>query len=198
MDWIELPADAWRGYRQPVFPEPSWEDDNGVLRARANQERIDLISCDSYRNFVLSLEWRLPAKGNSGILYRVSEAADAAWQSGPEMQLLDDREHPDRERAETRCGALYDLLAPEQGFFPADPTFKTAQLIVNDSTVEHWLNGMRVLSYDWSDAALQAKVARSKFKDYPGFAGCREGHIILQHHGRDAWFRNIRIQVFAG
>ncbi|MCW8194636.1 DUF1080 domain-containing protein [Proteobacteria bacterium 005FR1] len=194
MDWEELPAEAWRGYQRPGFPAESWDDDNGVLRARGESERIDLISRNTYRNFVLSLEWRLPAKGNSGILYHVSEASDAAWQSGPEMQLLDDREHPDCKRPETRCGALYDLLAPEQGFFPADPTFKTAQLIVKDDRVEHWLNGMRVLSYSWSDPALRSKVAGSKFRDLPAFAQCRDGHLVLQHHGSDAWFRNVRIQ----
>jgi hypothetical protein len=198
MDWEELPAEAWRGYRKPDFPEQSWRIESGTLWAQGEEERVDLISRNTYRNFILSLEWRLPARGNSGVFYRVSEAGETAWHTGPEMQLLDDREHPDSQRPETTCGALYDLLAPEQGFFPADPTFKTAQLIVRDNSVEHWLNGMRVLSYDWSDPALQAKVERSKFKDLPAFAGCREGHIALQHHGTDAWFRNIRIQTLPG
>lgn len=179
----------------PDFPHGSWEVEGETLCARGSAKPVDLISRKPFRSFVLGLEWRLPYEGNSGVLYRVAENQTQAWQSGPEMQLIDDEHHPDRNQAETSCGALYALLAPEQGYFPADPSFKTAQLIVRGDYVEHWLDGLRVLAYNLSDPALQEKISQSKFKDYPQFAKQREGHIVLQHHSTDAWFRNIRIQA---
>lgn len=191
----KLLAGAWRGFRMAYFPNGSWQLEAGVLRAQAKAKPIDLVTREVYRNFVLTLEWCLPRGGNSGVLYRVSENWPAPWQSGPEMQLLDDQEHPDSQRPETSCGALYGLLEPEQGNFPADTLFRSARLLVHDSYVEHWLNDSKVLDYKLSDPALQSRIAQSKFKDCPGFGRQREGHIVLQHHGTEAWFQNIRIQV---
>lgn len=193
MSWETLSGSAWRGFRLPDFPHESWQIDAGTLHARGNADPIDLISRKSFRSFALSLEWRLSYEGNSGVLYRVTEDQTEAWQSGPEMQLIDDAHHPDRNQAETSCGALYGLLGPEQGHFPAALSFRTAQLFVRGDHVEHWLNELPMLAYNLSDPVLEEKISQSKFRDYPRFAKQQEGHIVLQHHSTDAWFRNIRI-----
>jgi hypothetical protein len=165
-----------------------------MLRAVAAAERIDLITRQPYQNFALELEWCVARRGNSGILYRVTETMPHAWQSGPEMQLLDDAHHPDGRVPETTSGALYGLLAPWRQVVRPSGQFNTARLVVCDSQVEHWLNEALVLAYDLTSTAFETAVGRSKFRDFPGFAQAARGHIALQHHGDDVWFRHLRIR----
>lgn len=189
-----LTMEAWRGYQRDTFPTGSWVYEGDVLRAVAAAERIDLITRQQYRNFALELEWRVASGGNSGILFRVTEAMPHAWQSGPEMQLLDDVQHADGQTPETSSGALYGLMAPWRKVVQPIGRFNTTRLVVRDSRVEHWLNEELVLVYDLSSTAFATAVARSKFRDLPGFAREACGHIALQHHGDDVWFRHLRIR----
>lgn len=188
---ILLDRFAWRAYRGAEFPAASWAVEDEALRALPRGPQVDLVSTERFRDFDLSLEWRLPPGGNSGVLYRVDEAAQAAWQSGPEMQLVEDR-NPDSEVPETSCGALYDLYPPEVRV-ACSPGINLARITVHGSRVEHWLNGARVLACDLAGEDFRWRAARSKFAAYPDFARAAEGHIVLQHHGTEAWFREIRV-----
>lgn len=198
MNERELMATDWRGYRMEQFPEESWVPEADLLRAVGSAERVDLISRERYRDFSLSLEWCLPPGGNSGVLYRVSENLPEAWQSGPEMQLLDDEGHPDGADPKTSCGALYGLLAPGEKELPRPRSWISARVVVRGTRVEHWLDGRRVLEYDLSDERLRERIGKSKFGDFPGFGREVEGHVVLQHHGTEAWFRSIRIEELPG
>jgi hypothetical protein len=189
-----LTMEAWRGYQRDTFPAGSWVQAGDMLRAVAAAERIDLITRQQYRNFTLELEWRVARGGNSGILYRVAETMPHAWQSGPEMQLLDDAHHADAQIPETTAGALYGLMAPGQKVLRPIGHFNTARVVVCDSRVEHWLNEALVLAYDLTSATFATAVGRSKFRDFPGFAREERGHVALQHHGDDVWFRHLRIR----
>jgi hypothetical protein len=189
-----LTLDAWRGYQRDTFPADSWVYEDGMLRSVAGVERIDLITRQQYENFALALEWRVAHGGNSGILYRVSEVMPHTWQSGPEMQLLDDAHHADGRTPETTAGALYGVLAPWRQVTRPPGCFNTARLVVRHSQVEHWLNDELVLAYDLHSATFAAAVARSKFKDLPGFARLACGRIALQHHGDVVWFRHLRLR----
>lgn len=191
---MELTATQWRGYRRESFPQGSWAIEGGVLRALGGGERVDLVTRRKFRDFELSFDWRLPPGGNSGVLYRVSEEAEEAWQSGPEMQLLDDLTHPDGRDRRTSCGALYGLLAPRRMALPATEAFLKARLRVQGTRAEHWLSQHLVLAYDLADPGLRERIAKSKFAGLAGFAAAAEGHIALQHHGSDAWFRSLRIE----
>ena len=191
----ELTAPAqWRAYGAQAFPHASWRVEDGVFEAIADAPRVDLVSRTRYADFVLDFEWALPAGGNSGVLYRVRESADHAWQSGPEMQLLDDALHPDGREPATRCGAMYGLLPP-QPTAPALPgRFTPARIVVSGWHVEHWLGGVCVLSCDLSDPGLRERISQSKFADFPAYAREREGHVVLQHHGDAVRFRALRIE----
>jgi Domain of Unknown Function (DUF1080) len=129
--------------------------------------------------------------GNSGILYRVTEALPHAWQSGLEMQLLDDAHHPDGQTPETSAGALYGLIAPRRTVLQPIGSFNTARVVVRASHVEQWLNGVLVVAYTLHSAALAALVAHSTFQTLPGFGAAARGHIALQHHGDPVWFRHL-------
>ena len=130
-----LTMEAWRGYQRDTFPTGSWRHAGDRLCAVVAAERIDLITQQQYRNFVLELEWRVARGGNSGILYRVTEAMPHAWQSGPEMQLLDDTHHPDGQTPETRAGALYGLMAPWRQVVRPFGHFNAARLVVCDRRI---------------------------------------------------------------
>jgi 3-keto-disaccharide hydrolase len=190
-----LTLEDWRGYQRDAFPAGSWVREGDMLRAVAEAERIDLITRQQYRNFDLALEWRVARGGNSGILYRLTEAQPHAWQSGPEMQLLDDAHHPDGRLPETSAGALYGIMAAWHKVVRPAGCFHTARVVVRCSRVEHWLNEKLVLAYDLNSAVFTAAVARSKFQALPGFARAAYGHIVLQHHGDVVWFRRLRLHA---
>ncbi|WP_417776351.1 3-keto-disaccharide hydrolase [Stutzerimonas xanthomarina] len=190
-----LAASQWRAWHGDEFPHDCWRVEGEELHAIAGMRRIDLISLERYRDFVLRLEFALPAGGNSGLFCRVEEDADLSWHSGPEMQLLDDREHSDGREPTTRNGALYGLLRPELET-PIEPEqFIEAVLSVRGGEVEHWLDGRRVLRYRLDDPALHKRIADSKFSGYPRFAKATEGHLVIQHHGEAARFRRLSIET---
>jgi Domain of Unknown Function (DUF1080) len=191
--YLEPPA--WRGYRRPDFPAQSWATDGDGLRALPRGPRVDLVSRERFGDFDLSFEWRLPVGGNSGLLYRVTEAYEASWQSGPEMQLLDNSEHPDGRVPETSCGALYGVYAPESSSSCPAGLFNIGRVSMRGSRVEHWLNGARVLACDLASEDFRLRVSRTKLGRSAQFARAAAGHLVLQHHGTDAWFRDIRIST---
>ena len=191
----ELTAADWRGYSEAQFPQGSWSLDDHVLRALASGPRVDLVTRERFRDFTLFFEWRLPRGGNSGVLYRVAEQLEHSWQSGPEMQLLDDEHHQDGANALTSCGALYGLIAPWHDQRDIANTYHSSRLLVQGSRVEHWIDDTQVLGYDLESEELKERIAHSKFREWPQFARLPEGHIALQHHGTEAWFRRIRIET---
>ena len=189
-----LDATQWRGWHGADFPEGSWYRDEEQLCAIVGAPRIDLISRERYANFILRFEYALPVGGNSGVFYRVDEAAELAWHSGPEMQLLDDAVHPDGAEPTTRNGALYGLRATQQET-PIEPgSFMEGALVVRDADVEHWLDNRMVLSYRLDDPALRTLIGASKFADKPLYAQAGAGHIVLQHHGEAVRFRRLSIE----
>jgi hypothetical protein len=202
----------WRSHKSDVFPSKGWEVKDGLLSVTAGDGSEsardgDIITRRRYSNFELVVDFRLTAGANSGVKYYVQPslgsmkggpAATVGSGIGYEYQILDDQRHPDAKRGhngDRTLGSLYDLL-------PADPAKKpapigewnTARIIVRGSKVEHWLNGKQILVYDRSSGAFKDAVARSKFKDVPGFANWPDGHILLQEHGTRVDFRNTKIR----
>lgn len=203
-EWVELfngeNLDGWRGYNAEA-PGEGWIVRNGaiVLDVDADtdeQTAGDLITEQQYENFELELEWKLTAGGNSGIFYGVREIADhaVAYQSGIEMQILDDVRHPDGQAPETSAGACYALYAPENKVLHPVGTYNSVRLIVNDGHVEHWLNGRKIVEYEIGSDDWNERIANSKFADWEHFGQYRRGHIGLQDHTDRVWFRNIRIR----
>ena len=191
----ELTAADWRGYAQGQFPQGAWSVDGDVLRAVASGTRVDLITRDSFRDFVLLFDWRLPRSGSSAVLYRVNEDAGPAAHSGPAMQLLDDEHHSDGADALTSCGALYGLMAPWHDQRSSARSYHSARIVVNGTLIEYWMDDTQVLGCDLASEDLRERIARSRFRDYAGFAQAREGRIVLQHRGTEAWFRKLRIET---
>jgi hypothetical protein len=195
--WIDLfdgsSTAGFRGYGQDSFPS-SWVVDSGELHALPGAG-VDLITRDTFTDFELEFEWRVSPGGNSGVMYRVVEDDAPSWTSGPEYQVLDDVGHIDGRDPRTSAGALYGLIAPN-GDKRLEPvgSFNTGRIVLDGGRVEHWLNGSRVVEYEWNGDDVRSLVDASKFRDLLGFMSAEGGAVVLQHHGEEAWFRNIRIR----
>jgi len=190
-------TDAWRGYNRDAFPAGVWVVDGGALKTVPGaKDPVDIITRDKYKDFELELEWKISTGGNSGIIYRVAElpAPSQTYQTGPEMQVLDDDQHKDGKDPRTSAGALYALIAATHKTLKPVGEWNKARVVVKGSHVEHWLNGAKVVEYEWGSPELKDLIAASKFKEWPRFATEAEGHIALQYHGDAVWYRNVRIR----
>lgn len=186
---------AFRGYKQPGFPAKGWEVVDGALHVKAGGGAGDLVTREQFRDFELEFQWKVAPGANSGVMYRVSEAYDAPWNTGPEYQVLDDSRHADGKNPKTSAGALYALVAANsaKSLRPVGD-WNSARIVLRGSQLEHWLNGQKVVALDLASPAAKELMAQSKFKSLPRFAQEASGYICFQDHGDDVWFRDIRIR----
>lgn len=195
---------GWRGFHKDIVPEGWIIEANCLSRVQAHgelgQAGGDLITSEQFENFEFSLEWKISKGGNSGIKYLVSETLPPKGKSAVsfEMQVLDDDNHPDAKmgiNGNRKASALYDLMAPnDKKKLKPVGEFNHIRLVVKGNTIEHWLNGEKVVEFERGSEALKALIAKSKFKDQPLFGTFAKGHILLQEHGDKVWYRNIKIR----
>ncbi len=184
---------GWRGYKKQSVP-PGWKVVNGSL-VRAAADAGDIITTEVFRNFRLALDWKVADGGNSGIFYRATEAGDYVWQSASEMQVLDDARHADGKSPLTSAGSNFALYPAPRGAVRPAREWNSAELVVNGSHVEHWLNGVKLLEFELGSPEWTQRVASSKFAAMPLYGKAAEGHIGLQDHGDRVEFRNIRVKI---
>jgi hypothetical protein len=197
-------ADGWRGYNLPALPEKGWVVEDGTLHVIGSSRGEaggggDLLYDKKYRNFELSLEWKVSEGGNSGIFYLAQEIpGQEVWKSAPEMQILDNERHPDAKLGvdgNRAAGSLYDLIPGDFKAVKPAGQWNQVKILVYKGTVVHYVNGKQVLEYHLWTEDWKKMVLNSKFKDYEGFLNtAEEGYIVLQDHGDDVWFRNIKIK----
>jgi len=183
---------GWRNYGKPTISDGWVVQDGALTRVGAGG---DIITSDEFKNFELSIDWKIEPGGNSGIFYRAADDTDEIYWNAVEMQVLDDAKHPDGQSPVTSAGAAYDLYPAPRGHVHPGGEWNTARLIVNGNHVEHWLNGFRLLEYELGSRDWDSKVAGSKFKPHPRFGKNSQGHIGLQDHGNVVAYRNIKIRV---
>jgi len=187
-------ANKWRGFKMNSFPDQSWKVEDGALRTVAGAHGPDIVTKELYDNFELELEFKVAPGANSGIMYHVSEDFDAPYETGPEMQVLDDDKHADGKNPKTTAASLYALIAPKNKKLKPVGEWNKVRLVVRGNQVEHWLNGTKVVEYELGSNELNQLIAHSKFKDMPRFAREKTGYIDLQHHGDEVWYRKIRVR----
>lgn len=184
---------GWRGFRRED-PPGSWSAVGGTLAFQAGDDRGDLVTDEAFADFELALEWKISPGGNSGIMFRVTEDHEWPWQSGAEMQVLDNGGHADGASPLTSAGSNYALHPPVADVTRPVGEWNEVRLVVDGSHVEHWLNGTKIVEYElWSDE-WKTLVAASKFGEMPAYGMAAEGHLCLQDHGDPVWFRNIKIR----
>lgn len=187
-----------RGYKAETFPAQGWVVDGDALRHAAGQGGGDIVTKEEYADFEFSCEWKVAPQANSGIMYRVSEDHGATYETGPEYQVLDNEGHRDGLDPRTAAGALYGLIACGQNVLRPVGEFNEARVVARGNHVEHWLNGVKVVEYELHSAEWKALIEASKFREMPDFGRNVKGHIALQDHGDDVWYRNIKVKKLEG
>ena len=200
--------DGWRGYLKDSVPTEHWAIENGTIHKIASgdvplmadgqpQAGGDIITLKKYENFELSFEWKVATAANSGIKYNVIEEMSDQNPLGFEYQVLDDENHPDAKMGNgtnRTAAGLYDLISPENKSVNPVGQWNHGRIIFNGSLGEHWLNGQKVLEYDLGSPRMDSLLAASKYAPIEGFGDKRAGHIVLQDHNDDVWYRNIKIR----
>jgi len=190
---------GWHTYNKPGMIGNCWTVEDGVISFdMTKKERGDLITDAEFENYDFSVEWRISKNGNSGIIFNVTEDLKyhSTYNTGPEMQVLDNDGHPDSKIISHRAGNLYDLIVgDESGVKPAEQ-WNQVDIIVNKGTLVMKLNGVTTVNTHLGDDSWKELIRRSKFSkgESPDFGKVFSGHISLQDHGDQVWYRNIRIQ----
>lgn len=181
-----------------------WTIEDGALHLDAENKKNwqagdggDLVTDEEYQDFHLKLDWKVAPNANSGIIFFVKEDPATypnTWNTGLEMQVLDNQGHPDAKIHKHRAGDLYDLIASSSEPVKPAGEWNTAEIISKDGKLELKLNGQKVVTTTLWDDQWKQLVAGSKFKSMPGFGTFKSGRIALQDHGDEVWYRNIMIK----
>ncbi|MDB5248495.1 MAG: glycosyl hydrolase [Segetibacter sp.] len=160
-------------------------------------ESRDLLTNEEYENFHFIYDWKIGTKGNSGVIFLVNEDKvkyRTTYQTGLEMQVIDNNGHPDAKNIKHRAGDLYDLISSSSE--PAKPAneWNHAEIILNKGKLDFYLNGVHIINTTMWDDNWKKLVAGSKFKSMPAFSTFKKGKIALQEHGEEVWFRNLKIK----
>ncbi|HSO86360.1 MAG TPA: DUF1080 domain-containing protein [Draconibacterium sp.] len=202
---------GWRGLGRDTVETNNWKVENGEIHKvdsrlvppMPNGEKInggDLMTTDTFDNFELSFEWKIKEAGNSGIKYNVSEELTNAWGSkysalGFEYQILDNDHETYRDlKPHQFTGALYEMYAPENVQLKPVGEYNSSKIVLNGNHGEHWLNGIKVVEFEFGSAEFDSLFQLSKYAKYPGFEQRRTGHIVITNHTDESWYRNIKIK----
>ncbi len=185
---------GWRGYKKDTFPSTGWTVENGSLRAPGKPGGNDILTVDKFDDYELAWDWKINEGGNSGVKYFVLE--DHANVIGHEYQLMGE---PDiaavRHDLKHATASFYDVLPVDPDIPLRTPgSWNQSRVIIRGNHVEHWLNGRQVVSYELGSDVVKAGIAASKFKKIERFGTRYPHHILLQDHGGDVSFRNLKLR----
>jgi hypothetical protein len=206
-----------RSYFETMDPSKGWSIEAGCFKNSKGNGRPrsgggDIMTAELFPAFDFRFEWSMPQGGNSGVYYLFQERQDKPGVGmymgddgrspvGFEYQLLDDERHPDalRNGPIRSTGSLYSLIPPNDSkrLKPAGE-FNESRIVVQGKHVEHWLNGAKIVEYELGSPALNDAIAKSKYKDVPGFGAKAKTRILLQDHGDEVRFRNLKIRALSG
>jgi sugar phosphate isomerase/epimerase len=209
--WDGKTTEGWRGAKIATFPTNGWSVKDGLLSVHATDGREstnggDIVTTRKYKNFILTVDFKISPAANSGIKYFVDPEMNKGEGSaiGCEFQLLDDNLHPDAKlgvKGNRTLGALYDLIPPDRSakdYSFNEKDFNTATVIVQGNYVQHLLNGVKVVEYTRNNQEFDALVAYSKYANWKNFGNLAEGHILLQDHGDQVFYKNVKIRELTG
>ena len=199
---------GWQGLGLDSIPHAQWIIENGTIRNIAKnrdnankshtQVRCDLMTVDTFLNFEFRFEWKISPQGNSGIKYNVSEKMSTQNGSthalGFEYQIIDDTGYPEHLEPWQQTAALYALIPAKDARPKPAGEWNTGRIVLKGNHGEHWLNGRKVVEYELGTSYFDSLFQQSKYHVHPHFAEKRYGHIVLQDHGDDVWFRDLKIR----
>ena len=188
---------GWHNYKSDKVSS-RWKAANGalLLDKAVTDGHGDLVTNAEYQDYEFAVEWQIDPCGNSGIIFGVVEDSkyDNTYNTGPEMQVLDNTCHPDAKIIKHRAGDLYDLISCSKETVKPAGEWNQARIVSKNSNMEFWLNGTKVVTFTMHNKAWDEMVAKSKFSSMPAFGKAKKGHIALQDHGDGVRYRNIKIR----
>lgn len=189
-------TNGWRGYQMKEMPA-GWKVVDGMLTKDATTE--DIVTTEMFGDFEFTMEWKLAARGNSGLFYRATEEYNRVYWSAIEYQLLDDSLARDGRNALTSAGAVYGFYPAPRGVVKPAGEWNVTKVVAHGAHVEHWMNGQRIAAFELWSPDFTAKYDSSKFKPYPNFARATSGLIAIQgDHNGTLQLRNIKIRPIGG
>jgi hypothetical protein len=188
---------GWRGYQRDSLGA-GWQVVDGAFTRAARGGGDIVYGLEKFKNFELSIDWRLTAEGaagNSGVFFRAIEDKEGPiYNFAPEIQLLDDARHADGRRELTSAGANYDMHPAPRGVVKPVGEWNTLRVVVNGNNVQHWLNGQKIVDYELLSPDWLQRKAASKWANMEFYGLAPEGYIGLQDHGSFVAFRNMKIR----
>jgi hypothetical protein len=194
--------DKWMSIHPGGHPSDGWAIEKGTLSVKSHSKGQDIITREEYGNFELSFDFNLTDTANSGIKYLVeniknNQTGKTEW-NGPEYQIIDDFNHPEvknHAHDEGSTASLYLVYAPVGKKLLPSGNWNSGKIIVRGTHIEHWLNGVRVVSCERGTKDFRDRMAATKFNAYDRYGESPVGHIMLTDHDGDrVYFRNIRIR----
>ena len=184
---------GWRNFGEETIRK-GWSVVDGTLMHTKGGGNI--VSEKQYADFELVLDWKVQPDGNSGIFYRVTQDKGAPWETGPEYQILDNnsKKYGDAKIETNIAGANYGMHKSIRDAVSPIEEWNRTKLIIKGNSVEHWLNGQKVVAYELNSEAWKKRVSETKFKAWPAYGTRAKGHFCLQDHGDKVWFKNIKIR----
>ena len=211
--WIELfngkNLEGWHTYGAGGADDSydGWYVENEELafdyQLRTEGGSSNLVTNDKYTNFELSFEWKISPQGNSGIFWGVieNEQYEHPYQTGPEIQILDDNwtEYVEGRGDKNRAGSLYGMMAPSTIVSKGAGIWNHYLIHIDHNENIGYLifNDEEVLRFPVHGPEWEAMIAGSGFADWPGFGDAKTGHISLQEHGGKVAFKNIKIKILS-
>lgn len=191
---------GWHNFKREGV-RPGWQVKDGALVCVDPHDAGDIVTADKFDWFELQFDYNISAGGNSGIMFHVTDEGGAAWATGPEFQLEDNKEAKDP----VRCGWLYALYQPPDDPKTGKPLDATKpagewnhiRLLISPAKCEHEINGVKYFEYALGSEDFNSRVAKSKFSKMPLFAKSNTGYIALQGDHGQVSFRNIKIRPIA-
>ncbi|HEY6218950.1 MAG TPA: family 16 glycoside hydrolase [Gemmatimonadaceae bacterium] len=182
----------FRDYKADTLSS-AWHVVNGVITKNVGAE--EMVTRDKFGDFEFAWDWRLSPRGNSGVFFRATEEYDKIYWSAIEFQLLDDSLASDNKDSTHLAGAAYGFYMPPRHIAKIGGNWNSSKIVARGGHIEHWMNGVRTLSYDIWTPQWDAMVAKTKFKPYPNFAKAKEGIIGFQgDHPGTLELRNLKIR----
>jgi hypothetical protein len=209
--WDGKTSEGWRGAKLDHFPKSGWTMEDGVLTVEATDGGEstgpgDIVTIDRFTNFEFAFEFKMSEGANSGVKYFVDPALNKGEGSaiGCEFQILDDKVHEDAKKGvagNRTLGSLYDLITAENlqtagrsKQFKGIGEWNQGRIVSHEGKVEHWLNGEKYVEFDRHSQMFRALVAYSKYKVWPGFCQWPDGSLLLQDHGNEVSFKNLKVR----
>jgi hypothetical protein len=181
-------TNGWRGFKRDAV-SPGWQVANGEL-SWVEKGAGDIITVDQFGSFELSLDYKISKGGNSGLMFHVTEEGKTPWQTGPEIQIQDNVDGHDPQRA----GWLYQLYKPDTDATKPAGEWNELRIRITPEKCETFMNGVKYNEFVKGSTDWNERVAKSKFGAMPLFGKATKGHICLQDHGNPVSFRSIKVR----